>query len=111
MPKKSFNNADAFNVDSSGNASDTFHYDGNGNLLYDGNQAYTYDACNRLMTVAHAYPSGSGTFSSGQVFDRMAYDGRGRRIGKTISNTGEWDVGAHYYYDGDRNIETPTAAA
>ena len=28
----------------------------------------------------------------------MVYDGRNRRIQKTVSNTGQWDCNYHYYY-------------
>ena len=52
---------DSFGVDSNGYVDDTLANDSNGNLLYDGTQAYTYDAWNRLKTVAHAYRDSGGT--------------------------------------------------
>jgi hypothetical protein len=59
---------------------DTLTYDNNGNLTYDGIQAYTYDAWNRLRTVAHAYRDGSGVHS-GQVFATgRGLRGRRRRV-------------------------------
>ncbi len=50
-----------FAVDSSGYASNTLSSDANGNQTFDGIQAYTYDAWNRLKTVAHAYRDSGGT--------------------------------------------------
>ncbi len=59
------------------------------------------------MTIAHAYRDSSGTLQHGQIFDTMVYDGRNRRIQKTISNTGQWDCNYHYYYTtGWQLIET-----
>ncbi len=94
-----------FNVDSSGYAASniTLSSDANGNQTYDGLQAYTYDAWNRLKTVAHAY--GTGSSNAGQVSSTMSYDGLGRRITKTVSGTGSWDCTYHYYLDKNRVIE------
>ena len=89
---------DNFGVDSSGYASDTLTYDPAGNLTYDGQQVYTYDAWNRLMSIAHAYRDRSGNVQHGHVFDTMVYDGRNRRIQKTVASTGQWDCNYHYYY-------------
>src|SRR5207244_1538028 len=67
--------AENFSVGTTGFGSGTLSYDNAGNLTYDGNQAYTYDAWNRLVGVSHAYRNGSGTLSPGQTFVTMAYDG------------------------------------
>ncbi len=96
---------DNFTVDGSGYASETPTYDLAGNLTYDGVQQYTYDAWNRLITIAHAYRDSSGTLQHGQTFDAMRYDAKGRRLSKAVSNTGQWDCTYNYYYDHDRMIE------
>ena len=36
----------------------------------------------------------------------MKYDGLGRRIVKTIDNSGDWDAEYHYDDDGQQMIET-----
>ncbi|MGA2582256.1 MAG: hypothetical protein ABSG31_03170 [Tepidisphaeraceae bacterium] len=64
---------DTFGLDSGGYAEDTPTNDNNGNLTYDGTQAYTYDAWNRMKTVAHAYRD-TGGVHSGQTLDTMTYD-------------------------------------
>jgi RHS repeat-associated protein len=92
-------------------ASDTEASDGNGNQTYDGTQAYTYDAWNRLMTVSHAYRDASGTLQHGQAFDTMAYDARGRRIVKAVNGTGGWDCTYHYYLDRDSVVEEQNGSA
>jgi len=96
---------ESFGVDSSGYADDTLTNDQNGNLTYDGVQVYTYDAWNRLKTVAHGYRDSSGTLHSGQVSSTMSYDARGRRIIKAINGTGPWDCTYNYYLDGDSVVE------
>jgi len=96
---------DPLTVDNTGYAADSFTYDNNGNLTYDGLQQYTYDAWNRLSTVAHAYRDSNGAVQAGQVSATYRYDALGRRILKTVNNTGALDGAYHYYYDGQRNIE------
>ncbi len=96
---------DNFTVDGSGYASETPTYDLAGNLTYDGIQQYTYDAWNRLISVAHAYRDSGGTLQHGQTFDAMRYDAKGRRLSKAVSNSGQWDCTYNYYYDHDRMIE------
>ncbi|CAN5370455.1 hypothetical protein BH09PLA1_BH09PLA1_12260 [soil metagenome] len=97
---------DTFSIDGSGNVSDTPTHDLAGNMTYDGSQKYAYDGWNRLATVAHAYRDGAGTLQSGQSFDTMSYDGKGRRIKKAIINTGQWDCAYKYYSDGDSVVES-----
>jgi len=55
--------------------------------------------------VAHAYRNGSGTLSSGQASITMSYDGKGRRVKKAITNSGQWDATHKYYYDNDSLVE------
>ncbi|MCL2641786.1 MAG: hypothetical protein FWD53_13130, partial [Phycisphaerales bacterium] len=104
-----------FTVDSSGySGNETIndysqkpHYDNNGNMLFDGTQVYTYDAWNRMKTVAHGYRDGPNVsdIHSGQVFCTTSYDAANRRIIKAISNRGYMDCTYHYYFDGDQFIE------
>jgi RHS repeat-associated protein len=56
-------------------AGSTYTYDSNGNLTSDGSITYTWDARNQLASLS------SGATAS------FSYDGRGRRIGKTIGGT------------------------
>jgi hypothetical protein len=83
---------------------DTLTYDSNGNLTYDGLQAYTYDAWNRLKTVAHAYRDGSGVHS-GKVFATMGYDADGRQVTKANTGMGMDDCTYHYYRFGSPVVE------
>ena len=80
-------------------------YDVAGNLTYDGLQCYTYDAWNRLATMAHGYRDATGVHSGG-VLSTCGYDGRGRRISKAITGTGSLDCTYQYYYDQDSLTET-----
>jgi RHS repeat-associated protein len=108
---------DPLTADTNGYAADSFTYDNNGNLTYDGLQQYTYDAWNRLSTVAHAYRdfAGDGNVHAGQVSATYRYDALGRRILKTVTGTGAGtgalDCTYHYYYDGQRNIEVQNGSA
>jgi YD repeat-containing protein len=79
---------DGFEVDGSGYANDTLTNDNNGNQTYDGTQAYTYDAWNRLISVAHASRDSGGTLHVGQVSSSTSYDALGRRLVKTVTGTG-----------------------
>jgi RHS repeat-associated protein len=74
-------------------------------MTFDGTQQFTFDGWNRLVSVAHAYRNGSGTLSSGQASVTMSYDGKGRRVKKTVTNSGQWDATFKYYYDGDSLVE------
>jgi RHS repeat-associated protein len=62
----------------------TLTYDNNGNLTDDGNNTYTWNARNKLLAI-----SGPGVTANFQ------YDGRGRRISKTINS-----MSTGYLYDG-----------
>lgn len=65
-----------------------YSYDNNGNLTNDGNNTYTYDAENRLMTANRTSVSVS-----------YQYDPFGRRISKNVNGTI-----TKYLYDGDQII-------
>ena len=95
---------DDFTINGSGYVEETIDYDRNGNLTYDGVQKYSYDAWNRLVSVAHAYRS-AGTVHAGQTSVTMKYDGKGRRIQKAIANSGQWDCTYKYFYDNDSCVE------
>ena len=73
--------------------SDTFAYDDAGNLVKDGQFIYTYDAWHRLVTAVSAEDDDItiGTYT---------YDGRGRRIKKVVTNSGQLDGTELYFYGG-----------
>ena len=94
-----------FEVDSSYKGSETVTNDAAGNLTYDGEHTYVYDAWNRLAEVKRAYRDGSDTLTTGSTIATIEYDGLGRRIVKDIDNSGDWDCEYHYYYDGQQMVE------
>jgi YD repeat-containing protein len=98
--------ADNFGIDGSGNVTDTPVHDAAGNLTYDGSQKYTYDGWNRMKAVAHAYRDGAGSLQTGQTSATISYDGKGRRVKKAVSGTGQWDITYQYLYDADSVVET-----
>jgi len=75
-------------------------HDDAGNLTYDGNQEYTYDAWNRQIQVKR----------NGSVISTSSYDGRHRRIAKEISNSGDQDYAYRYYYHDQRMLEERNGA-
>jgi len=84
-------------------------YDAAGNLTFDGNYAYIYDAWGRQVEVKHAFitkdANGTKTYHEGSTISTSLYDGRGRRIRKQITNSGDQNYTYIYYYDGYRIIE------
>ena len=66
----------------------TQNYDGNGNLLFDGQSTYTYDAINRMTGAQTAEHTATYVFDS---FDR--------RISKTVDGNS-----AAYLFDGDHIV-------
>jgi len=84
-------------------------HDAAGNLTFDGNFAYTYDAWNRQIQVKRAYitkdNTGTKTYHEGSTISTSTYDGFGRRVKKQITNSGDQDYTYAYYYDEDRMIE------
>jgi len=90
---------DEFTVDANGYAADKPTHDAAGNLTYDGRYACTFDAWNRLATVARAYPTSTG-HATGSAVSTIQYDGLHRRIVKQVAHTGlDTDATFHYYYD------------
>ena len=75
----------------------TVLYDNNGNETDDGTYLYTYDAENRLRTVALE--------SNGELIAVYSYDARGRRIEKVVTNSGGQDGTTDFSYDGWQDIE------
>ncbi len=72
--------------------------DYNGNLTFDGNFKYTYDAWNRLVKA---------TLDDTDVtIHEAAFDGLGRRVVKTVSNSGDLDGVTEYYHNDHQIIET-----
>ncbi len=80
-----------------------YSYDANGNLLSDGERAYSWDAENRLVGIT--YPSQSGKLT------KFAYDGRGRRIeiGDTPASGGS-AVTLKYIWCGSKLCQARDAA-
>ena len=77
---------------------ENFSYDSDGNLLTDGRWNYTWDAENRLSTLA------ARTSAGPQQSMKFEYDSKGRRIGKKVWNnttfTGSPAVELKFLYDG-----------
>jgi len=68
------------------------------NLTFDGTYKYTYDAWNRLVKA---------TLEDADVVIQQAqFDGLGRRIRKTVTNSGDLDGTVVYLYQGHQIIET-----
>jgi len=99
-------------VDTDGAVSN-FHHDDAGNLVFDGEQYYVYDAWNRLVEVKQAgtlVADGLGglTGTPGGTIAKYAFDAVGRMVNKQVSNSGALDTagaGDFFYYDGHRAIE------
>ena len=72
-------------------------YDDNGNLTDDGTVEYRWDALNRLRSVVRK--------SDGLTTVEYEYDATGRRIRKTVTNSGALDGVTRFYYDDHRVIE------
>ena len=70
-----------------------------GNLVQDEKFTYTYDAWNRLVKV-------TARADSGVTIHTASYDGRGRRLKKVVTNTGQHDGTVVFYYGGWKIIET-----
>lgn len=78
----------------------TTAYDHAGNLVDDGTFRYVYDAWNRLVAVKSSKDAGAVTFQTAEFY------ADGRRAGKNVTNSGDFDVDIRYYYDGQRICET-----
>ena len=91
-------------------AQQALDHDDAGNLEYDGEHKFIYDAWNRLVEVKRAY---GNTPTVTSKVGTIRYDGLGRQVSKAISESGDWSNGStgmtcHYYYDGQAKnmIET-----
>jgi RHS repeat-associated protein len=71
-----------------------FGYDADGNLTNDGRWAYTWDAENRLASMA------VNTNVGPQYQLTFAYDAQGRRIQKTVTTNGTSFTTLNFVYDG-----------
>ncbi|MHC5112196.1 MAG: RHS repeat-associated core domain-containing protein [Planctomycetota bacterium] len=76
-----------------GGTSVTITHDDNGNLTDDGRLKYTYDAWNRLVKV-------TASNDTDVVIQAAEYDGKGRRMTKVVTNSGDLDTTMVYLYDG-----------
>jgi hypothetical protein len=94
-----------------------FDYDRAGNLAFDGQYYYTYDAWNRLVQINAADwgdhdqdPGTPDTAVAGDVIKGYAYDGVGR-LAQTRSPhaalSNEW-IYERFYYDGVRRVQIRT---
>jgi YD repeat-containing protein len=81
-----------------GSTAITPSHDDNGNLTDDGTYKYTYDAWNRLVKA---------TLDDTDITIQQAeFDGLGRRIKKTVTNSGDLDGTTVYLYHRHQIIET-----
>jgi RHS repeat-associated protein len=81
-----------------GSTAITPSHDDNGNLTDDGTYKYTYDAWNRLVKA---------TLNDTDITIQQAeFDGLGRRIKKTVTNSGDLDGTTVYLYHRHQIIET-----
>jgi hypothetical protein len=78
----------------------TTSHDHAGNLIDDGTFRYVYDAWNRIVKVQASEDSGAATIQTAE------FDALGRRIKKTVSNSGNLDGTVVYLYDGNKIVET-----
>ncbi|MCZ7646127.1 MAG: RHS repeat-associated core domain-containing protein [Planctomycetota bacterium] len=72
-------------------------HDDNGNLTDDGTNLYAYDFYNRLVKVTRKGDSA--------VLAVYVYDPHGRRVRRTVTNSGALNGVTHYVYDGPMVIE------
>ena len=86
-------------------------YDAAGNLIFDGEYFYQYDAWNRLVQVNEASLNGSGEIVAGALLKHHTYDGLGR-LARTQSPWPDPQTAAggevrseRFYYDGIRRIQ------
>ena len=54
-----FENVETFDIDGNGRSANDPAYDRAGNMTFDGTQVFTFDAWNRLASVAHGCRDGS----------------------------------------------------
>ena len=74
----------------------TLQYDDNRNLLDDGTSSYSWDYRNRLRQAVRNF--------DGLTIAEYTYDALGRRIAKSVTNSGALDGTTNFYYDGWRVV-------
>lgn len=98
---------DTFTLDVNGYGDTTFEYDAAGNLTYDGVFRYVYDAWNRLVEVRKAASSSV----DGATIATYGYDALGRRVTRSIQNSGDATITYHdYWSSGWQLLETHDAS-
>ena len=70
----------------------TVSHDHAGNLIDDGAFRYVYDAWNRLVKIQSSTDCGAVTFETAE------FDGRGRRMKKVVTNSGDSDGTVVYLF-------------
>jgi len=94
-----------------------FYHDAAGNLVFDGEKFFKYDAWNRVAAVYNndhatnplSVSNGILAGEPGTVVAQYAYDALGRRIAKTLGTS--TSPNEYFYYDGHRVIEHHTDAS
>ncbi|UCE41432.1 MAG: RHS repeat protein [Candidatus Aminicenantes bacterium] len=85
------------------------NYDKNGNLVQDERFMYEYDFANRLRAVKRrADNTEIARYSYDSFAANFRASGSGRRIGKTVANSGDLDGTVEYLYDRIHCIEERT---
>lgn len=56
--------------------------------------------------MKRAYRDANGDLQKTCTVGTMTYDGLGRRVTKTVTNSGDWDCTYRFYYNGRQLIET-----
>lgn len=88
-----------------------YAHDAAGNLVFDGDYHYRYDAWNRLIEVHAAFSDSSstnGVYTVGSLVSSYEYDGLNRRIERVVTNSGPLDATHHDYYLDWQLVETRT---
>jgi len=91
-----------------------FYHDAAGNLVFDGEKFFKYDAWNRVAALYNndhatnplSVSNGILSGEPGTVVAQYAYDALGRRIAKTLGTS--TSPNEYFYYDGHRVIEHHT---
>jgi len=94
---------DDFEIVNTSYAGERLPHDAAGNLTYDGNYRFTYDAWNRLVKVERAFRDADGDLTPGSVVATIQYDPLGRRTVKEVTNSADWNATYCCYY-GQRTV-------
>ncbi|MFG0243500.1 MAG: polymorphic toxin-type HINT domain-containing protein [Phycisphaerales bacterium JB054] len=106
-PKNAISNIEQIDEDAQSTLQDHDPiYDGAGNLIFDGNYYFQYDAWNRLVQVNNATPDGMGGVTMGSLRKHFMYDGLGRLVRTQTPFPSESRLRTErFYYDGLRRIQ------